>query len=286
MSRFVPSIPSDPSRLDELVELVRHKRLAVLTGAGCSTASGIPDYRGPETSKKKRSPILYSEFVRDEAARRRYWARSAIGWPVIRHAQPNDAHHALARLERAGHLTGVITQNVDGLHRQAGSRDVLELHGRLADVICLDCRTVVSRDEVQTTITTNNPGWIADHIGELAPDGDVELPDTVPDDFHLPCCHRCGGILKPHVVFFGENVAKPVVSRAWEIVHSADALLVVGSSLTVYSGYRFVRGAYQQKIPVAIVNLGKTRGDDHACLLVASRVGQALRHLAQSLDNP
>lgn len=281
-SRFVPSAVSDLSDLDELVALIRGRQVAVLTGAGCSTASGIPDYRGPQTSNKERSPIMYRDFVRSEAVRRRYWARSAIGWPRIRAALPNDAHRALARLERRGHLTGIITQNVDGLHDQAGSQEIVELHGSLSEVICLGCRCVVSRDDVQRRIVAANPGW-TDRCGNLAPDGDVDLPDQTPATFCVPTCQRCAGILKPDVVFFGENVARPVVDRAWQIVGDADLVLVCGSSLTVFSGYRFVRGADRDDKPVAIINLGKTRGDEHACLRIAARVGIALDAICQRL---
>lgn len=281
--RFVPDTDSDLTRLPELVDLLDGATIAVLTGAGCSTASGIPDYRGPQTKNKDRSPILYTEFVRDPTARRRYWARSAIGWPRIRGAEPNDAHYHLAELERRGLLSGLITQNVDGLHAAAGSRRTIALHGSLAEVICLDCRTIVSRDDVQRRIERANPGWTDGLGGEIAPDGDVELPDGVPDDFRVPDCTECGGILKPNVVFFGENVAKSTVERAWQIVHSADALLVVGSSLTVYSGFRFVRGADRRGLPVGIINLGKTRGDDHATVRVPARVGEALDRLCRRL---
>ena len=281
-SRFVPSVVSDLSDLDELIAMMRGRNIAVLTGAGCSTASGIPDYRGPQTSKKERSPMMYNDFVRSEANRRRYWARSAVGWPHIRKARPNDAHRALAELERRGHLTGVITQNVDRLHSQAGSQEVIELHGALAEVICLDCRGVVCRDEVQGRIESDNPGW-TEQCGALAPDGDVELPDQIPADFQIPGCTKCGGILKPKVVFFGENVAKPIVDRAWKTVGDADFLLVIGSSLTVFSGYRFVRGADREGKPVAIINLGKTRGDEHACLRVPAHVEKALGAICQRL---
>ncbi len=282
-SRFVPSIPSDLSAIPELVELLDDKTAAVLTGAGCSTASGIPDYRGPETKDDDHNPIMYNDFVTDPAARRRYWARSAIGWPRIRRAEPNDAHRHLAELERRGRLTGIVTQNVDDLHEAAGCRAVLALHGSLSDVVCLACRTVIDRGDIQRRIERENPGWTDQHGGRLAPDGDMELPEEIPPNFRVPHCTDCGGILKPDVVFFGENVAASIVDRAWEIVDDADALLVVGSSLTVYSGFRFVRGADRRGLPVAIVNLGSTRGDDHATLRVEARVGDALGALCRRL---
>lgn len=281
--RFLPSIPSDLSGLDELTELFHTGTVAVLTGAGCSTASGIPDYRGPQTSKKKRSPITYQEFLRSEAARRRYWARSAIGWPHIRRARPNDAHRSLTTLEDHGYLSGVITQNVDGLHRQSGSRRVINLHGDLARVICLNCRARSMRDVVQRRIEELNPKWTS-HGGRLAPDGDVDIPDEIPATFQIPSCTHCGGLLKPDVVFFGENVPKAVVKRAWDIIEAADALLVVGSSLTVYSGYRFVRGADHRHLPIAIINLGETRGDPHACIRIQARIGEALYAVCRHLD--
>ena len=283
--RFVPSQPSDLSQLTDLAEMLRGRRVTVLTGAGCSTASGIPDYRGPETSKKKRSPMMYREFVGSEEARRRYWARSAVGWPRIQSARPNRGHQALASLEKRGNLSGLITQNVDRLHSIAGSQNLVELHGALAEVICLDCRTVISRDRIQEQIATENPSWVATcHSLELAPDGDVEIPE-IPTNFRVPRC-KCTGLLKPHVVFFGENVPKPVVSRAWEFLDQAEALLVVGSSLTVFSGYRFVRGAEKRGIPVGIINLGPTRGDEHAEIRVSARVCDALDALDQLLTEP
>ena len=282
-SQFVPDASSDFSHLPRLCELLCDARIAVLTGAGCSTASGIPDYRGPETGKKERNPILYTQFVRNPAARRRYWARSAVGWLRIRQAEPNDAHFHLAELERRGRLTGLITQNVDDLHNAAGSRHVVELHGSLSEVVCLECRRVVHRDDVQQRIERANPGWTARGEIEIAPDGDVELPDDIPDDFRVPDCTECGGILKPNVVFFGENVATSVVERAWQVVDAADALLVVGSSLTVYSGLRFVRGAASDGKPVGIINLGETRGDDRADVQVHARVGEALDRLCRRL---
>ncbi len=282
-NRFVPSHRSDLDKLPALADLIAGKSLAVLTGAGCSTASGIPDYRGPQTRQRDHNPMLYRDFVNNAGARRRYWARSAIGWPRIRDAAPNDAHFHLAELERRGRLTGLITQNVDDLHEEAGSRRVLALHGTLSEVICLGCHKICSRAAIQERIKTNNPGWTDQHGGPLAPDGDIELPQRVPDDFQIPDCLDCGGTLKPNVVFFGENVERSLVDRAWKTVLGADILLVVGSSLTVYSGFRFVRGADRENLPVAIINLGATRGDDHADLLVEARAGDALAELCRRL---
>lgn len=283
---FLPTIEPDWAGFEELLTLVAGRRLAVLTGAGCSTASGIPDYRGPETIKKERRPILYREFVGDAAARRRYWARSALGWPKIKSARPNQAHHTLAAWEEKGRLSGLITQNVDRLHRRAGSREVVDLHGALEEVICLGCRAVSSRDELQERLKERNPGWaryLPDEREAIAPDGDVEIPAEITEAFEVPACRECGGVLKPNVVFFGENVARPVVDRAWEMLFGAEMLLVLGSSLTVFSGYRFVRAAAKEEIPVGIINIGPTRGDGEASVRLEARVGEALKMLDEHL---
>jgi NAD-dependent SIR2 family protein deacetylase len=237
----------------ELADLLDGQRVLVLSGAGCSTESGIPDYRGPDSQEKVRRPILYQEFVRDPVARRRYWARSAVGWRRVASARPNAGHQALASMEKAGLVRGIVTQNVDGLHQAAGSDRVVELHGNLADA------------------------------AESAPDGDVELSAGVERSFRVASCLRCGGILKPAVVFFGENVPKEKVEASWELFERADVLLVVGSSLTVFSGFRFIRKAEQRKVPVAIVNLGDTRGDDVARVKVTGRTGEVLPALADAL---
>lgn len=283
MTRWLPDIDSDLSNLGELVDLVRDLRVVVLTGAGCSTESGIPDYRGPKTRQKARNPIQYREFVRSPEARRRYWARSMIGWPRFRRAEPNDAHRAIGRLEEAGVACGVITQNVDRLHHRAGSERVVELHGALAEVRCLECGCIEARDDVQTRLEQLNPTFCERHASEIAPDGDAELVDGVPDAFCVPVCQSCGGDLKPNVVFFGENVPDEVVTAAWRLVDRADALVVVGSSLAVYSALRFVRGAAKKRLPIGIVNLGQTRGDEHAWVQVAARAGLAMPRLADHL---
>jgi len=265
---------------EDLVDLCRGQRLVVLTGAGVSTESGIPDYRGPETRKKSRNPVQYNAFVRGESARRHYWARSAIGWPTFASTRPNPGHDALARLERHGYLTGIITQNVDRLHQSAGSQTVVELHGALDEVVCLDCMACVPRHDVQERMLDANPGW-TDRAAELAPDGDAELPPSATAEFVLPTCTACGGTLKPNVVFFGENVPADRVNAAWSLCRDADVLLVAGSSLTVYSGYRFVHKAHDQ--PVGIVNLGPTRGDDDARICVDGPTGSVLPALADAL---
>ncbi len=258
--------------LAEFVE--RAERLFVLTGAGCSTDSGIPDYRDDGGDWKRRQPIRYAEFTRSEGARKRYWARSMIGWPRMAAAQPNAAHHALAALEADGLLDLLVTQNVDGLHQAAGSRRVLDLPGRIADVICLDCRARSSRDALQARLLAANPSWTHLEAG-TAPDGDADLEaDT--RDFAVPACEACGGMLKPDVVFFGESVPADRVEAAYAAVAASDALLVVGSSLMVFSGLRFVRAAVKAGVPVAILNRGRTRADDVASLKIEASCGDAL----------
>lgn len=269
--------------LDALVNLLRGRRLAVLTGAGISTESGIPDYRGPETKRRSRNPIQHRDFVRDAATRQRYWARSAIGWPRISAARPNAAHQAVAALEDHGISCGLITQNVDRLHHAAGSRDVLELHGALAEVRCLECHAVEERDALQQRLLEANPSW-RDQSVEHAPDGDAELDGDPVSRFRVPGCQSCGGPLKPDVVFFGGSVPRERVERGWAMVDGAEALLVVGSSLTVYSGYRFVRRAAERGIPIAIVNLGESRGDPLAAVRVDARAGEAMPALVAALS--
>lgn len=272
------------------MRLVRRGPVVVLTGAGCSTESGIPDYRGPGTERKDHDPIRYGEFVEDPGARARYWARSAVGWTRIREAEPNDAHRALARMEATGPVLGVITQNVDGLHQDAGSRRVLELHGSLADVCCLECGERESRSSVQRRLLAMNPCFRERHAAgprdgapEIAPDGDARVDESAASGLAVPGCRRCGGVLKPDVVFFGENVPAGRVDRGWRLLSEARVLLVAGSSLSVYSGYRFVRRAADRGKPVGIVNLTSTRGDDEARVRVAGRVGDVLPRLADAL---
>ncbi|MGF1466394.1 MAG: NAD-dependent protein deacetylase [Sandaracinaceae bacterium] len=268
--------------LGHLVRLLNGRRLSVLTGAGCSTESGIPDYRGPETRRRARNPIQYRAFVKSRDARRRYWARAVLGWDKFKAARPNPAHHALASLERKGLLTGLITQNVDRLHQAAGSRNIVELHGALADVRCIACRAVEPRAAVQARMAELNPGWTQQQA-EMAPDGDAELDGERIARFVLATCLMCDGDLKPDVVFFGESVPRLRVETAYHHVESSDALLVAGSSLAVFSGYRFVRRAEAAGLPVAIVNLGPTRGDPHATLRVDGRLGDVLPRLAAAL---
>ena len=261
---------------DEALALLRDRPLVVLTGAGLSTDSGIPDYRGP--GAPSRTPMTYQEFVSGPAARRRYWARSHLGWSRMGTATPNPGHHALAALDPAL----LITQNVDGLHERAGSRAVVALHGRIADVVCLDCRTVTSRADLQVRLDELNPGWAAAHADVAArPDGDVDLEHT--DGFVVPACTECGGVLKPDVVFFGENVPRDRVERCYAAVDALGGdgtLLVAGSSLAVMSGLRFVRRAARNGTPVVIVNRGTTRGDDLATCRVEAGCSEFLTGLA------
>ena len=272
------------SGLDALADLLARRRTAVLAGAGLSTESGIPDYRGPETRHIPRRPVQYDDFVRDAEARRRYWARASRGWQRVAGARPNAGHHALARLDAAGLLTGTITQNVDGLQQAAGARRVVELHGTLDRVVCLGCGAVTNREAVQAQIAARNAGWtFALPEAGVAPDGDAVLTEAAVARFEPPACATCDGALKPDVVFFGESVPKPRVAEASALVTEADALLVVGSSLTVYSGYRFVRQAEAEGTPIAIVTLGETRGHRHAAVALDARLGDALPALADRL---
>jgi NAD-dependent SIR2 family protein deacetylase len=240
--------------------LDRHERLFILTGAGCSTRSGIPDYRDAEGHWKRAQPVTYQAFMGDEKTRRRYWARSLIGWRLVRQAEPNDAHRALAELEAAGRSELLLTQNVDRLHQAAGSERVIDLHGRIDLVRCMDCEQRSPRVELQDELGRLNPDWL-DLDATEAPDGDADLERADFSSFVIPPCPRCGGVLKPDVVFFGENVPRDRVDAAFGHLDKADAMLIVGSSLMVYSGFRFVERAASLGKPLAAVNLGRTRAD-------------------------
>jgi NAD-dependent SIR2 family protein deacetylase len=270
--------------MERLVDLVRGGGVAVLTGAGISTDSGIPDYRG-DPDRVRRPPITYREFVADADARRRYWARSHIGWPQVTRALPNISHHALEALESAGLVAHVITQNVDGLHAAAGSRRVLELHGSLHRTLCLECGDRRSRLELHHRLSAANPRFDEQEI-EFAPDGDAVIPDRLTTRFHVVNCLGCGGLLKPDVVFFGENVPRIRVEEAYRLVEAAASLVVLGSSLTVMSGYRFVLAAQAASIPVAIVNRGPTRGDDLATVRVEGGLAPVMAALARAVGAP
>ena len=267
----------------ELVAELTGRRVAVLTGAGISTDSGIPDYRGPDSPPS--NPMTIRQFTSDPAFRQRYWARNHVGWRHMDDTQPNAGHHALASLERAGVVLGVITQNVDLLHTKAGSTNVINLHGTYAQVVCLNCGHTLSRAALAGHLEALNPGFI-EHVEAVggpavAPDADAVVADTA--SFRYLDCPRCGGMLKPDIVYFGESVPKEVVSQAYSLVDQSEALLVAGSSLAVFSGYRFVRRAAALGIPVAIVNRGQTRGDDLAAVKVDGGCSELLALLADEL---
>lgn len=265
----------DPA-VRQLRALLDQGNVVVLSGAGLSTESGIPDYRGPSGALRRHPPMNYHAFVTDSAARQRYWARSYLGWPQIARARPNAGHRAVAALQDVGALSGVITQNVDGLHQAAGTRDVLELHGGLDRTVCLSCGDRASRDGLHERLRAANPGFGA-AVDEVNPDGDVEMSGAELVGFRMVDCLECGsGPLKPDVVFFGENVPRVRVDRCYELVEGAGAVLVLGSSLTVLSGFRFVRHAARCEIPVAIVNQGATRGDPLAALCIDAALGDVL----------
>jgi NAD-dependent SIR2 family protein deacetylase len=267
----------------ELVGLLRGRRVAVLTGAGMSTDSGIPDYRGPDSPPS--NPMTIRQFTSDPEFRQRYWARNHVGWRHMAATMPNAGHRALAALERSGVVTGLITQNVDLLHTKAGSRNVINLHGTYAEVICLDCGHTMSRAALAELLEAANPGFLerAESVGGIAvaPDADAVIGDT--SSFRIVDCPVCGGMLKPDIVYFGESVPKERVERAFATVESADALLVAGSSLTVFSGYRFVRHAAARGLPVAIINRGPTRGDDLAAVKLDNGCSPMLALLADEL---
>lgn len=239
-------------------------RIFVLTGAGCSTASGIPDYRDADGQWKRTPPVTYQAFTGDPLTNARYWARSFVGWPRMARSQPNAAHRTLAAWQ-GGRLSQLLTQNVDGLHERAGSRDVIDLHGRIDQVVCLHCRAVSARKDLQERLHDANPDWHGLEAA-TAPDGDADLEGLDFDRFRVPSCVACGGMLKPDVVFFGENVPRDRYERALRALDAADALLVVGSSLMVYSGFRFARIAHEAGKPIALLNRGQTRADTLAGL--------------------
>jgi NAD-dependent SIR2 family protein deacetylase len=268
----------------ELIALLSGRRIAVLTGAGLSTDSGIPDYRGPDSPPS--NPMTILQFTSDPVFRQRYWARNHVGWRHMDGTLPNAGHHALAALEHAGVVTGVITQNVDLLHTKAGSRVVVNLHGTYARVMCLSCGFRMSRADLADELEGLNPGFLerAEAVGGIAvaPDADAMVTET--ESFRYVDCPRCAGMLKPDIVYFGENVAKDIVEQAYSLVDAADALLVAGSSLTVFSGYRFVRHAAARGVPVAVINRGPTRGDELAAVKLDNGCSEMLTLLADELS--
>ncbi|SOC52419.1 Sir2 family NAD-dependent protein deacetylase [Ornithinimicrobium cerasi] len=271
-----------------LRRLVGDGGVVALTGAGMSTASGIPDYRGPD-GRRRVQPMQHGEFVGSAEARQRYWARAFAGWTGFSAARPNAAHVAVARLQEAGLLEGIVTQNVDGLHQRAGAEEVLELHGSLDRVTCLDCGEPVSRAHVQEWLDVANPGFLARTAtsGEVRPDGDVVIDPGAVRLFRAPRCLVCGGDrLKPDVVFFGGSVPRAVVEQAFAMVEDASTLVVLGSSLRVMSGYRFVRRAARLGIPVAVVTRGETRGEGEPLVHLDSLLGDVLPRLVEDLLGP
>ncbi len=270
-------------QFDRVVDVLRDAhRLVVITGAGCSTPSGIGDYRDEAGEWKRAAPVQHQDFMKSASWRQRYWARSQVGYPEFLRARPNAAHRALASLEQAGRVHGLITQNVDGLHQQAGQTGVIDLHGRLDRVVCMSCGGKSARASVQEYLERHNPPMSAHMVG-LAPDGDADL---AADDFshiRVPSCSQCGGVLKPDVVFYGDSVPKPVVAAAYSLIEAADAVLVVGSSLMVYSSFRFVRRAQERALPIVAINKGKTRADHWLHAKAQGDSAQLLALAAQQL---
>jgi NAD-dependent SIR2 family protein deacetylase len=278
-----PPLEQRAESLDALADLVTHGDVVVLSGAGLSTDSGITEYRGANGSLRRHTPMTYQTFTRDPRGRHRYWARSYVGWRQIRGARPNDGHRAVGELQRAGLVDGVITQNVDGLHQAGGATGVVELHGGLDRTVCLRCGDVAGRAELDERLREANPTF-GPRVDEVNPDGDAELPDELLDGFVMVDCLACGqGPLKPDVVFFGETVPRDRVEHCFGLVEAAGSLLVLGSSLTVMSGYRFVLRAAKLGIPVAIVNAGPTRGDAKADVRIDAPLGVVLPELARRL---
>jgi NAD-dependent SIR2 family protein deacetylase len=270
-----------PDALRKLAALVSAGGVLVLSGAGVSTESGIPDYRDERGEWKRSPPMQYREFVGSEARRRRYWARSLLGFKVLGKARPNHAHEVLAEWERRGLLAGIVTQNVDGLHQAAGARNVIDLHGRIDRVVCLACGETTSRARLQNELEARNPEW-AGRAGVIAPDGDADPGGADDSSFRVVAC-ECGGTLKPDVVFFGENVPGARVAGAMAALEGAQSLLVVGSSLMVFSGYRFARAAARLERPIAVVNRGQTRADAVAHVKLGGEAGRVLRDVTDLL---
>jgi NAD-dependent SIR2 family protein deacetylase len=281
---MMPNRESRVGALQSLKDFIETRgRLLVLTGAGCSTESGIPDYRDTDGAWKRKQPVQYLDFVRHFAVRQRYWARSFAGWTRFAEAQPNAAHVALARLEAAGLISCLVTQNVDGLHQRAGSRHVVDLHGRLDTVQCLTCRADWPRETFQAELARLNPAWQGDEA-RVAPDGDADLEGVDFSRFVLPDCPACGGILKPAVVFFGESVPPERVTYCLERLAEADGLLVVGSSLMVRSGYRFAVAAAERGLPIAAINRGRTRADDLLTIKIEGSCGDVLEGIVAAKE--
>ncbi|ROM39195.1 NAD-dependent deacetylase [Pseudomonas poae] len=280
---MLDTLEHQEDHLDTLHRAMAERRFLVLTGAGISTSSGIPDYRDSEGVRRGKAPMMYQEFLATPQARRRYWARAMLGWPRVRIAQPNRAHLALAALQQRERISGLITQNVDALHDQAGSHDVIELHGNLHRVLCLDCQQRSERDVIQRVMEHQNP-YLAGVDAVQAPDGDTLLDPAFEERFQVPHCPYCDGQrLKPDVVFFGENVAQVTAAKAMAAVEHAEGLLVVGSSLMAYSAFRLCKAMVEQGKPVIAINLGKTRADDLLQVKIEASCERLLPLLAERL---
>lgn len=279
--------PATANRLafERIAALLEQGGALVLSGAGISTESGIPDYRGPTgATRRNHVPMTYQTFVGDPVARHRYWARSFLGWRAMTGAQPNDGHRAVAQLQQAGAVGAIITQNVDGLHQRAGAHDVIELHGTLSRTVCLNCGSYASREDLDRRLRELNPTFVA-HVQRINPDGDADLPDEHLAGFRMAPCATCGQqTLKPDVVFFGETVPRERVEACFARVDAAESLLVLGSSMTVMSGYRFVLAAAQRGIPIALINQGPTRADAKATVRLEAPLGATLRALAVEVE--
>lgn len=278
------SLKTGTETIAELADVLRgRQRIVAITGAGISTDSGIPDYRDADGNWKRRAPVMFRDFVEKPDVRRRYWARSMSGWPSFKAARPAAAHRALGALEAAGCLQGIVTQNVDDLHRRAGSRHVVDLHGRLARVRCLDCKRRSPRTMLQEKLLRINPDFQI-RPARLAPDGDADLERTDYSAFAVPSCPKCGGLLKPDVTFYGETIPAQRTRQAESTMEQADAVLVIGSSLMVFSAYRLVRNAARAGIPVFALNLGRTRADDLLTAKIAAPAAEAVPALAAALS--
>jgi NAD-dependent SIR2 family protein deacetylase len=281
VNQLIEAISTEPFGI--MVELVASGGALILSGAGLSTESGIPDYRGPTGLARRATPMTYQAFTGSAEARRRYWARSYLGWRHIARAAPNNGHRAVAELSRRGLLTGIITQNVDGLHQAAGASGVTELHGSLHRVLCLGCGQRTSRTELDRRLEAANPGWDEATAAVINPDGDAVLAAEATESFQVVDCSVCQGVLKPDVVFFGENVPRARAEACYALVEAASALVVLGSSLTVMSGFRYVRHAAKAQRPVVIVNQGETRGDPYAAATLDAPLGPTLSALVDQL---
>ncbi len=262
--------------------IAEHPKLFVITGAGISRASGIPTYRDEIGTWKTNSPIQHGEFLKDVAVRQRYWARSFGGWPNVGTARPNKAHRQLVTLEQRGYVTSLLTQNIDRLHQKAGQKRVIDLHGRLDEVVCMDCGAITPREQIQHWLEQHNP-HLENLKVEMAPDGDAEVREELIGRVKVPDCERCSGLLKPNVVFYGGSVDREKVNYLIDKLQHADAMLVIGSSLMVYSSFRFCKYAVERNIPIACINQGMTRADGLLAMKVSADCGEVLTELSAAL---